>query len=121
MKSNEEKKKSESESITFRIPARLLNELRQESEKKEVSLNTLTNQIFTDHIVWHVPKPLISRTVNELTEEQLSTIAEEAVKDKLKDLALLIRYEFTASSFLDMTPFSVTESVHCGGFNSTSQ
>ena len=95
---SKEKKKSESESITFRIPAKLLDELRQESEKKQVSLNTLTNQIFTDHIVWHtyakrtglfyVPKPLISRTVNELTEEQLSSIAEEAVKDKLKDLAL---------------------------------
>ena len=113
MKSKEEKKKSESESITFRIPAKLLNELRQESEKKQVSLNTLTNQIFTDHIVWHtyakqtglfyVPKPLISRALNELTEEQLSTIAEEAVKNKLKDLALLITDEFTASSFLDMT------------------
>jgi predicted HicB family RNase H-like nuclease len=51
MKSKEEKKKSESESITFRIPAKLLNELRQESEKKQVSLNTLTrrkNQSFYD-------------------------------------------------------------------------
>jgi hypothetical protein len=113
IKSKEEKKKSESESITFRIPSKLLNELRREADKKQVSLNTLTNQIFTDYIVWHtyakqtglfyVPKPLISRTVNELTEEQLSSIAKEAVKDKLKDLALLIRDEFTASSFLDMT------------------
>jgi len=32
-----------------------------------------------------------------------SSIAKEAVKDKLKDLTLLIRDEFTASSFLDMT------------------
>ena len=113
MKNKEEKKKSESESITFRIPSKLLNELRREAEKKQVSLNTLTNQVFTDHIVWHtyakqtglfyVPKPLISRTANELTEEQLSSIAKEAVKDKLKDLTLLIRDEFTASSFLDMT------------------
>ncbi|HET7148711.1 MAG TPA: hypothetical protein VFI73_09470 [Candidatus Nitrosopolaris sp.] len=113
MKSKDVKKKSESESITFRIPAKLLNELRQESEKRQVSLNTLTNQIFTDHIVWHtyakqtglfyVPKPLISRAVNELTEEQLSSIAEEAVKDKLKDLALLLKDEFTLSSFLNLT------------------
>jgi len=90
-----------------------LNALRREAEKKQVTLNTLTNQIFTDHIVWHtyarqtglfyVPKPLISRTANELTEEQLSSIAMEAVKDKLKDLVLLIRDEFTATSFLDMT------------------
>src|SRR5207237_3266779 len=45
----------------------------------------------------------ISSAVNELTEEQLSSITEEAVKNKLSDLALLIRDEFTASSFLDMT------------------
>jgi hypothetical protein len=38
MRSKEEKKKSESESITFRIPAKLLNELRQESEKKQSEL-----------------------------------------------------------------------------------
>jgi len=48
MKSKEEKKKSDSESITFRVPAKILNELRQESEKKQVSLNTLTIQIFTE-------------------------------------------------------------------------
>src|SRR2546428_6983205 len=113
MSKEEGKKRSESESITFRIPSKILNQLRQESEKKQVSLNTLSNQIFTDHIVWHnyarqtglfyVPKPLISRAINELTEEQLSSIAEETVKNKLKDLALLVRDEFTASSFLDMT------------------
>ena len=45
--SKEKEKRSESESITFRIPTKLLNELRQESEKKQMSLNTLTNQIFT--------------------------------------------------------------------------
>ena len=109
---SKEKRKSESESITFRIPAKVLNELRQESEKKQVSLNTLTNQIFTDHIVWHtyakqtglfyVSKPFISRVANELTEGQLSSLAEEEVK-RIKDLALLIRDEFTTSSFLDMT------------------
>jgi hypothetical protein len=113
--SNEEegKKRSESESITFRVPSKILTQLRQESEKKQISLNTLSNQIFTDHIVWHnyarqtglfyVPKPLISRAINELTEEQLSSIAEEMVKNKLKDLALLLKDEFTVSSFLDMT------------------
>ena len=110
---SKEKRKSESESITFRIPAKVLNELRQESEKKQVSLNTLTNQIFTDHVVWHtyakqtgffyVSKPLMSRLVNELTEEQLSSIMEGIVKHNLKDIALLIRDEFTASSFLDIT------------------
>lgn len=113
MPRNKEKKKLESESITFRIPARLLSQLRQESEKKQVSLNTMSNQIFTDHMVWHtyakqtgffyIPKLLISRTVSELTEEQLSSIAEETAKNKIKDNVLLLKNEFTVSSFLDMT------------------
>ena len=78
-----------------------------------MSLNTLTNKIFTDHVVWHtyakqtgffyVSKPLMSRLVNELTEEQLSSIMEGIVKHNLKDIALFIRDEFTASSFLDIT------------------
>jgi len=112
-KEEEGKRRSESESITFRVPSKILNQLRQESEKKQISLNTLSNQIFTDHIVWHnyarqtglfyVPKPLISRATNELTEDQLSSIAEEMVKNKLKDLALLLKDEFTVSSFLEMT------------------
>ena len=94
-----QKRKSESESITFRIPGKVLNQLRQESQKKQVSLNTLTNQIFTDHVVWHtyakqiglfyVSKPFISSAANELTEEQLSSIAKDEVK-RIKDLALLI-------------------------------
>jgi hypothetical protein len=112
-KEEDGKKRSESESITFRVPSRILNQLREESVKKQVSLNTLSNQVFTDHIVWHnyarqtglfyVPKPLISRAINELTEEQLSSIAEETVKNKLKDLVLLLKDEFTVSSFLDVT------------------
>jgi hypothetical protein len=80
---------------------------------ENIALSFQLRKRFNDYIVWHtyakqtglfyVPKPLISRTVNELTDEQLSSIAKEAVKDKLKDLTLLIRDEFTASSFLDMT------------------
>ncbi|MGB8032821.1 MAG: hypothetical protein WCF03_03240 [Nitrososphaeraceae archaeon] len=42
-------------------------------------------------------------SINELTEEQLSSITEETVKNKLKDLVLLLKDEFTVSSFLEMT------------------
>ena len=76
-----------------------------------MSLNTLTNQIFTDHIVWHtlakqtglfyLSKRFISRVASQLTEEQLSTIVEEEAV--AKDVALLIKDEFTAFSFLNMT------------------
>jgi predicted HicB family RNase H-like nuclease len=39
------KRKSESESITFRIGKPILNELQQEAEHKLKSINTLVNQI----------------------------------------------------------------------------
>ena len=41
------------EGITFRIPSSSINLLREESKKKQVSLNTLVNQILKDHLDWH--------------------------------------------------------------------
>ena len=41
------------EGVTFRIPTTILNPLKDESEIKRISLNTLANQIFKEHLEWH--------------------------------------------------------------------
>jgi hypothetical protein len=48
-----EKAKKTTEGVTFRIPSNILGELRDESNKKQVSLNILVNQIFKDYLDWH--------------------------------------------------------------------
>ena len=42
-----------SESVTFRIDSKALKNLRREADQKEISTNTLINQIIKDHLNWH--------------------------------------------------------------------
>jgi hypothetical protein len=108
---NEEKKQT-TEGVTFRIPSSAIHQLRQESKKKQVSLNTLINQILKEHLDWHryaaqaklyhVPRSSMSRIIDKLTEEELSELAIIIAKKDFVDLGLLLRGEFSLSSFLDI-------------------
>jgi hypothetical protein len=105
-----EKAKKTTEGVTFRIPSNILGELRDESNKKQVSLNILVNQIFKDYLDWHryasqgrsidFPRNSISNIIDKLTEEELSEIAVAIGKKNFVDLALL-RGEVTVSFYLD--------------------
>ena len=45
------KNRGATEGVTFRIPSTVLRQLKDESEIKRISLNTLANQIFKEHAV----------------------------------------------------------------------
>ena len=99
------------EGITFRIPSSSINQLREESKKKQISLNTLVNQIIREHLDWHtfaapaglfyIPRPTMSVVLSKLTEEELSELAIIIAKRDI-DIGLLLRGEFTLSSFLNI-------------------
>lgn len=105
---NEDQKQT-TEGITFRIPSSSINQLREESKKKLVSLNTLVNQILKDHLDWHtysaqarfypIPRSTMSRIVDKLTVEEISELAIDVAKNTV-DLGLLLRGEHTLTSFL---------------------
>jgi hypothetical protein len=107
-----ERRKNSTEGVTFRIPSDLLDRLRNESKDKRISLNTLANQVFKEHVQFHsfaaqarlyyITTALGSRLVNGLTEDQLSKIAEETAKKDVVDLVLLIKGEFTLPAFLNV-------------------
>jgi hypothetical protein len=109
---SEEVRKQTTEGVTFRIPSSSITQLREESKKKQVSLNTLVNQIIKDHLDWHasaaqakmfhVPRATFSRIVDKLTEEELSKFAVTIAKKDFVDIGLLLRGEFTLPSFLDI-------------------
>lgn len=98
-------------SITITMSTDNIEQLEHECDIKLVSLNTTLNQIINDHLNWHsnapqtkmsyIPKSLVTRAVNQLTEEQLFEFAQSVVND-LRDMSLLLRGEFSLSSFLDI-------------------
>jgi hypothetical protein len=97
--------------MTLIIPSKDLEQLQHESNTKQVSLNTRINQIIKDHLNWHTdapdakmyyfPRPLITKLVNQLSKKQLSVMTESVV-NYFQDTCLLLRGEFSFSSFLDV-------------------
>jgi hypothetical protein len=109
---SDEIQKQATEGTTFRIPSSSINQLREESKKKQVSLNTLVNQILKDRLDWHryaaqarmfhVPRSTFSRLVDNLTEEELSKFAVTIAMKDFVDIGLLLRGESTLTSFLNI-------------------
>jgi hypothetical protein len=101
---------SKSEMMIITVPTDKIDQLQRESENRQVSLNTRINQIIRDHLDLHlrtsparmsyVPKSLIIQAINQLTEQKLSESAQHMVND-LRDMSILLRGEFSISSFLD--------------------
>jgi hypothetical protein len=98
-----------SKTASFRIDSGILDELQQEAELKQVSLNTLANQIFKEYVEWYasapkagyvtVRKSLIVKMLNDLTEDQILDYAKITAKDS-RDINLLLTGEYTLSSAL---------------------
>ena len=90
-------KKSTSDCITFRITTEKISRLRQESEMRNITLNTFINQIISEHIHWHkgaaaaklyyLPKSFLIRVLNASeTEEELLSLAHQTAKTDLVDI-----------------------------------
>jgi hypothetical protein len=112
IKTTTRRRKSATEGVTFRLPSDNLEQLCKEAETRQISVNTLVNQIINEHLDWHlyaaqaklyyVPKPFISRVLEKFTEQQLTELAEASAKKDFVDIGLLLRGEFTISSFLSI-------------------
>jgi hypothetical protein len=112
MKTAAKRRKSATEGVTFRLPSDNLEQLCKEAETRQISVNTLVNQIINEHLDWHlyaaqaklyyVPKPFISRVLEKFSEQQLADLAEASAKKDFVDIGLLLRGEFTISSFLSI-------------------
>src|ERR687897_2311030 len=98
---------------TFRLPKEKLDQLRKVSEAKNITANTLVNQIIKAHLDWHsraahaklyyLPKSFLIRLLNELDEEELNELARDTAKNDLVDISLFLRGGFTISSLSNIT------------------
>ena len=103
---------SKTESLTCRLDKILLNKLRSESEQKEISVNTLINQILRNHSDWHsnaakagfipIRRSLIMKLMEKVSEEEMVDIAESLIKKDTKDIHLMLRNQYTIESAIDL-------------------
>ena len=100
-----------SECTTFRFDSETMKSLRQEAKQKDISTNTLLNQIVKEHLRWHanasnagfiaVRRLLITSLISHLSEQEIISVAENVAKNTNKDTILLLEDEYTMKSALD--------------------
>jgi hypothetical protein len=96
--------------MTFRLDDDVLAELRKESKHKEISLNTLANQILRQHVRWDlylskvgmipIAKPVVSAIFAKMTESDINDLASNVGKDAVRDIVLFMEGSVTIDSYL---------------------
>jgi hypothetical protein len=102
---------SSSGTATFRLDSQLLDWLREESEQKRTSLNTLVTQVLQSHAEYHtfaakagmisMPKALIMKLVEKLDPQAMIMLSEYIAKNDLKDTILLMKSRYTPDTILE--------------------
>ena len=100
-----------SETTTFRFDSETIKSLRDEAKQKDISTNTLLNQIVKEHLKWHanasnagfitVSRLLTTSLISHLSEQEIISVAEHVAKNTNKDTILLLENEYTMKSALD--------------------
>jgi hypothetical protein len=88
-----------------------LKNLRYEAEKKDISTNTLVNQIIKEYLNWHsnaakagfvaVRRRFVTKVMSNLSEQEIILLAEYVAKSANKDTMLLMKNEYTVKSALE--------------------
>lgn len=96
--------------MTFRIEEEVLGQLRSESGKKEVSLNTLVNQVLRRFVEWDmyeskvgmipIARPVVHMLFENMSEEEIVEMACKVGKGAVHDIALFMKSRMDLESFL---------------------
>ena len=107
-----EKARKKTESITFRLQSEILDSLRQEARRKDVSLNTLASQIAKQHTHWHslaaqagfisVRKPFLIELLKSQSDEEIKSLGRHIAVSSNKDFIMMLRMKFNIFSTLDV-------------------
>jgi hypothetical protein len=99
-------------STSFRIDPEILNKLNLESEKAEVSLNSLVNQILKQHVEWHskaadagvgtIFKPMLRHLMSQLDDDNIKVLAKKIAKQEGKDFMMLLSHEYNVHTALKL-------------------
>lgn len=100
------------ETITFRLPVPLLNELRKDARLEKMSLNAFATRIFTNHVEWEryerkmgllpMTKPFLKNVINLMKDEEIIHLAEKIERQNFKNIFTFIRESHDIDDFIEI-------------------
>ncbi|HYF98898.1 MAG TPA: hypothetical protein VD815_02285 [Candidatus Saccharimonadales bacterium] len=112
--------------MTFRIDENVLRILRSESDRNQITLNSLVNQLLKRYVEWDmfepkvglipIAKPIVVALFSKMSKEDISSMAKDIGKDVVHDIALFMKNKMDLDSFLSWfesrMASSLTETNH---------
>jgi hypothetical protein len=96
--------------MTFRIDEHILNLLKKESERRDISLNILVNHVLKQYVEWDmyackagmvpVAKPVVSALFDKMTPQETIELASKVGHNAIHDIALFMKSKMDLQSFL---------------------
>jgi hypothetical protein len=96
--------------MTFRLDENSVQKLREESEYRQISLNTLVNQILRRFVEWDMyesklgmiplAKPMIVEFFQKASHEEIVEMAKRIGKNMVKEIALFMKGRIDVNTFL---------------------
>lgn len=108
--------KKATKTASFRIDCSLLDALMDDSNKKQISLNTLVNQILREYVEWYanapkvgyliVRKSLMLAMLEKFNEDQIRQLAKLTAKQS-REINLLFTSEYNIESTLKVIEYKL--------------
>lgn len=99
-------------STSFRLDSNILDKLTAESQKAEISLNSLVNQVCKNHVEWYskaadagvgtILKPMLKHLLSKLNEYEIRKLTKKITKEEGKDLVMLLYQDYTVETVLKL-------------------
>lgn len=107
-----EPKKTKTETVTFRLPSSLIDELRMDAELQGISLNNYAAKIFSNHIQWEryerkvgllpMTEAFLREVLSQLTDEQIVNLAQRLEKQKFTNILAFMKNSHEVDDFVEV-------------------
>jgi hypothetical protein len=105
-------RKTKTETVTFRLPSSLINELRMDAELEGISLNNYVAKIFSNHIQWEryerkvgllpMTEAFLREVLSQLTDEQIVNLAQRLEKQKFTNILAFMKNSHEVDDFVEV-------------------
>jgi hypothetical protein len=105
-------RKTKTETVTFRLPTSLIDELRMDAELEGISLNNYVAKIFSNHIQWEryerkvgllpMTEAFLREVLSQLTDEQIVNLARRLEKEKFTNILAFMKNSHDVDDFVEV-------------------
>ena len=100
------------QTITFRLSAAIIEDLKEDAENEKINLNQLISKILSNHVLWEryerkvgllpMTKPFVKDAINRLDESEIIHLAQRIEKDTSRDIFNAIKIEYNVEDFIEI-------------------